>query len=290
MATLLLLGCACGLRAARGAAAAEFDRVVPVTPGTRLDLRLFGGGVVVRTWNRDAVRVRATHFTTDAIDVTTANGAVVVRAHAEVGPPHAIDVTVEVPRWMPLVIAGTYIDIAVTGSRASVSAETVRGDVRVTGGVGRISLKSLKGVVVLEGAEGNASLTSVNDAIHVNRLVGDLVATTVNGSVSLDRVESRSIDVGTVDGDIRWNGTTAAAGHYQFATHGGDIDVTLAGRADAAVSVRPFDGQFRTTYPVKVPGGSAGNKPFGFVLGPGSARLELETFRGTISLRRADGG
>jgi DUF4097 and DUF4098 domain-containing protein YvlB len=285
MAAIFLFGCAIAALTARAAGAAEFERTVPVVPGTRLDVRLYGGEVVVRAWDRDAVRIRATHFATDAIDVRNADGVVTVRARAEVGRPHAIDLTIDIPSAMPLAIAGTYVEISVTGSRASVSADTVRGDVRVHGGRGRIALKSLEGEVVLEGAEGSASLTAVNNSLRVTGLVGDLVASTVNGSVELERIDSTSVEVGTVGGDISWTGPVAGAGHYRFATHAGDIDITLAGPADAAVSVRPLDGQFRTTYPITVPAGTARSKRFTLVLGSGAARIDLETFRGTISLR-----
>jgi hypothetical protein len=77
----------------------------------------------------------------------------------------------------------------------------------------------------------------------------------------------------------------ADRGRYLFATHNGDIDITLPGRDDATVSVRAFDGQFRSSLPVKLPDEGARRRRFSFVLGSGAARLDLETFRGTISLR-----
>jgi hypothetical protein len=51
------------------------------------------------------------------------------------------------------------------------------------------------------------------------------------------------------------------------------------------VSVRAFEGEFQSVFAVDMTKGSRG-KRFTFVLGSGSARLDVETFRGTISLRR----
>lgn len=305
--TLVLLACACLVVHARPAAAAEYDRSFAVQAGMQLAVRLFGGEIVVRAWDRDFVRVRATHFATDSIDVRTNGRTMSVRARATVGRPHAIDLTIDAPSWMPLAVAGTYVDVSISGARASVSAETVRGDVRVRGGLGTISLKSIEGQVVLEDAAGSASLSAVSNGIRVRRLDGDLVAVTVNGSVTLEDVRSRSVDVGTVGGDVSWKGPLAAAGRYQFATHGGDIDVSLGVDANATVAVRMFDGHFRSAYPVQpMPAASGaavpsaarnvasdgvssvrktGKSRFTFVLGSGAAHLDLETFRGTISLR-----
>lgn len=287
LALALLLSWACALLAVVPASAAEFERSVPVGRGGRLDVRLFGGEVVVQSWDRDVVRLRATHFATDRIDVRTEGGAVTVRARSRVGTSHAIDVRIDVPAWLPVSIAGTYLDIAVTGTRAPVVAETVRGDVRVSGGTGSVSLKSIEGEVVLEGAQGRAVLTAVNNDIRVNGLSGDLAADTVNGSVKMEGVRSRSVDVGTVGGDITWIGALADGGHYQFATHAGDIDVTLEAQPNAAVSVRSFEGHFRSTYPAAL-AGSPPRKRFRFMLGSGAATLDLETFLGTISLRRPE--
>jgi hypothetical protein len=286
LAAVLLAAASCVLLTPVGAAGEEFDRSFQVPSGARLDVRLFGGEVVVRGWERDRVRVRATHFKTDTVDARLAGGVVTVRARASAGPPHAIDVTIDVPTWMPLTIAGTYVDISVTGSRASVSAETVRGDVRVRGGAGTITLKSIEGEVTLDAASGRATLTAVNNGIRVAGFGGELQATTVNGNVTLEGVRSSSVDVGTVGGDIRWSGAIPPSARYAFATHTGDIDVSLGPQPSTAVAVRAFDGQFRSAYPVKLPREDDRKKRFAFVLGAGSARLELETFRGTISLRQ----
>lgn len=282
----LLLCCACILLGPASGLAAEFDRTVPAARGARLDVRLFAGEVEVRAWDRDVVRVRATHFATDQVTLRSSGGIVAVRTRSRAGSPHAIDLVIDAPSWMPMSIAGTYVDISASGSRAGISAETVRGDVRVRGGAGRLTLKSIEGEVVLEGAEGQVALTGVNNGIRVSGLVGDLVAETVNGDVRLENIVSRSVEVGTDGGDISWTGPVAAGGHYRFASHGGDIDLTLDPMAGASVSVRAFEGEFRCTFPANLPERRPG-KRFRFVLGSGAAALDLETFRGTITLRPA---
>jgi DUF4097 and DUF4098 domain-containing protein YvlB len=178
------------------------------------------------------------------------------------------------------------VDVTVNGVRSSITAATVRGDIRVKGGSGSVTLKSLEGDVLLEDAEGRATLTAVNNEIRVNGLSGDLLAETVNGSVRLQGVRARSVSVGTVGGDIAWSGPLEDAARCQFATHAGDIDVTLDARPNATVAVRAFEGAFNSSYAAPRPPDGAQSKRFRFVLGSGAAQLELETFRGTISLRR----
>jgi hypothetical protein len=283
---VLLLCGGLSLPIAARAAAEQYDHSIPVRPGATLDVRLFGGEVVVRGWNRDVVRVRATHFSTDAIDVQVDGQQVNVRARAGRGAPHAIDLDIDVPVWMGLSVAGTYVDVSVTGTHGSVLAHTVRGDVRVKGGRGAISLRSIEGEVVLEDAEGRADLSAMNNGIRVTGLNGDLFAETVNGNVTLRRIQSMSVVVGTVGGDVAWDGPMARDGRYQFATHDGDIDVALGDRDDVTVSVRAFEGAVHSAFTLKETNPHGQGKQLSAVLGSGATHLELETYRGTVSLRR----
>lgn len=268
--------------------AEQFDRTVPVVRGTRFDLRLFGGQITVRAWDKDAVRVRATHFRTDTVELRHEGLAVVVRARARLGTPHAIDFTIDLPEWMAVKLAGTYLDISVEGTRAEVVAQTVRGDVRVKGGAGTVSLSSVEGEVVLEGARARAELSSSNNGIRVSAFEGNLLAQTVSGSVKLRAVAASRMDVSTVSGDISWDGTMKPDGRVQLATHEGDVDVSLAETANATLFVRAFEGHLQSTFPVEWPDQAARRRGFSLTFGAGAARIELETFRGTVSLRRPE--
>lgn len=280
-AALLIAFTLCG----PAANAAEFEKIVPASPGTRLDVRLFGGEIAVRGWDRHEVRIRASHFATDVIDVGTEEHTIAVRARARKGKPHAIDFRIEVPAWMPVSIAGTYLDISVEGTTAGVSARTVRGDVRVAGGAGEITLGSTEGEVVLDGGRGRASLESVNNGVRVTGFDGELVAESVSGTVKLQSVASASVAASSVSGDISWEGALRDGGRYQLATHSGDLDMTLPANANTTLAIRSFEGHVHSLLAEKLPDLPDRRKRFTLKLGTGSAQAELETFTGTISLR-----
>jgi hypothetical protein len=267
--------------------AAEFERTLPASPGTSLDVRLFGGEVAVRAWNKDEVRVRATHFSTDEIQVAEGDGAITVRARATTGKPHGIDFEINVPAWMAVSTAGSYLDISVEGTEADVTARTVRGDVRVSGGAGKIVLASVEGEVSLEGSRGDASVESANNGVRVSGLAGNLLAETVSGYVRLSGVSGKSVVVSSVSGEILWEGPLAKGGTYELATHSGDLDVALPAGTDASVSVRSFEGHINSSLAVPLPDLPSRRKRFTLKLGQGSgSTMELESFTGTISLRQ----
>jgi hypothetical protein len=231
------------------------------------------------------VRVRATHFASDVVELQSGDGVVRLGGRSRQGAPHGIDFTIDVPVWMAVDVAGTYLDVTVTGTKGPVSAETVRGDIRVNGGAGALALKSIDGDVVLDDGEGDATLNSASGTICVTGLRGSLLVDTVSGAVKLVRLASASVEVTTVGGDVSWDGSMAPAARYRFATHGGDIDTVLVPQANVTVGIRPFGGRVRALPLIALPDGASRAKRFTLVLGTGAARLDLETFSGTISLR-----
>jgi DUF4097 and DUF4098 domain-containing protein YvlB len=266
--------------------AAEFNRTLPVAPGMRLDVRVFGGEVVVRAWERNEVRVRASHFSSDEIELQADGRAVQVRARTRAGAPHGIDLDIDVPSWMAIGVAGPYVDVVVNGIRADVTVETVRGDIRVQGGDGTIALSTIEGQVVLENARGHARLRAANDGIRVTGFEGALNAETVNGSVRLRQVAAPDVDVSTMGGDILWEGPLSVDGRYQLVTHSGDIDVTVSSSTSATIIVHAPDGHVHSQFPQ--PLRADPDHRATLVLGSGRSQLGLESFNGIISLRPSE--
>jgi hypothetical protein len=264
----------------------QTDTTVAVERGTRLEISRLGGDVTVETWERNAVRVRGEHGSTEYIEVRTAGGAVTVAARGRRGGRgHIVDYALTVPTWMDLNLTGTYGDITVNGAGARVVAETVEGDVLVTGGRGLVSLKSIEGDIDLEGASGEINLYAVDGAIRARNLDGRVTAETVDGDIVLSSVQSSDVTATTVDGDVEYDGALRDDGRYRFITHDGDLVVSVPERVNATVSVATFSGTFESDFPVTLREARRGRR-FSFVLGSGSARVELESFEGTIRLLR----
>ena len=123
------------------------DQTVDVVKGTRLVLNNNAGEVIVRTWDRDQVRVQATHSDREKIDVQTAEMTLRMRARAARGPSSLVDYQITVPRWMPVNLSGTYLETTIEGTAAEVTVETVHGNVKVVGGSGNVVVRSVEGTI-----------------------------------------------------------------------------------------------------------------------------------------------
>lgn len=261
------------------------DTTFTVPAETRLVIENFAGEVAVGTWSRNAIRIEADHSSRAIIEIERDGSTVNVEPRGRRGAPSSVSFRITVPAATALEISGVYLDVSVAGVKSDVAVETVRGDVHLSGGAGHISLQSVEGEVVLEGGRGRAELSSVNAGVTVKRHDGELAAETVNGEIILEDIRGVTVEASTVNGDVLYDGEMRAGGRYSFSTHNGDITVGLPEEPSVSVSVATFSGEFESSFPVKVTS-SHRHKRMRFMLGSGSAELDLESFQGSIRLER----
>jgi DUF4097 and DUF4098 domain-containing protein YvlB len=266
------------------AVAPASDTTFTVQRGERLELSVQNGDITVRAWNRNAVEVRTS--TSGETSVRRRGGVIELDTDTR-RPSDDVDYESTVPAWMDLTLEGMNTDIRVTGSDAAISAQTVEGDIDVTGGSGVVTLQSVDGSVSLTHSKGKITLGSVNSDVTVDGATGQLSVETVNGEIKLRNVDSDDVDVSTVNGDVTYDGPIRTRGRYHFVTHNGDVTMSIQEGADAVVGVSTYSGDFESEFPVTTRGTQ--QKRFTFTLGSGSARIELETFQGTIHLVRPTG-
>jgi DUF4097 and DUF4098 domain-containing protein YvlB len=291
--TTIALACALTAQAQppaepRQTRAPQTDQTVSVSRGARLAIDNYAGEVVIRVWDKDAVRVQARHNSRTKVDIHADANAVTVGTATAVKSSGSIDYDITVPAWMPLKIEGHYDFVTVEGVQSEISVTTVRGDI-VLKNIGSVIAKTIEGAIEVDGARGKTALSSVNEDIKIAGVSGDLSADTTNGSIALARIESTNVEVATVNGDITYEGQLPAKAHLSFSTHGGDITLTVPDSANATFNVRTYSGEFGASVPVKGPDASSvrRGKRVTYTLGNGSAEVELESFGGDIRLRRA---
>ena len=107
-----------------------------------------------------------------------------------------------------------------------------------------------------------------------------------NGSIILDRIDSGNVDLYTVNGNISYDGADQGQGALPpDDAQRADRDAG-ADKANVTLTVRTYNGGFRSTFPLKLRRSEPRKKRFTVTLGNGSAHVELESFGGTIALRR----
>jgi DUF4097 and DUF4098 domain-containing protein YvlB len=290
---MVLAGLVLAVTLAQGAAShqapPETDETVPAPPRGRLTINNFAGEVNIHTWAKDTIHVVARHQSHTKVNIKPTAAGVAISASGLRGPQGSVDYDITAPGWMPIKVDGQFNFVTVDGAQAEVSAESVRGDIVIKGGTGFITAKSIEGEIVVEGARGKVSASSINEGIKISDTSGEITADSVNGAITMTRMDSKNVEASTVNGDITYEGTLPDGGHYNFATHNGDLLLAVPETANATFTVRTYNGEFRSDLALE--GGSPEQmkrgKRVSLTLGTGSADVNLESFGGEIRIRKA---
>src|SRR6266487_1267738 len=263
----------------------QTDTTFAVPAGASLSVNNFGGGITIHGWSENRVKVHAEQGRRGRVEVSLVGNTVVIKASSREGAPSVIDFDITVPQSMGLTLSGTYADINVDGMQGSISAETVNGEVNVRGGKGNITLHSIQGSVTLADASGRIEVNSVNENIELTNVSGEIKVETTNGEIMLTGIQSASVDAGTINGDVLYQGTVTDGGSYSFGSHNGDITVSIPERANVTITAATANGDIDASFPLPMTS-TTGKHRKTFKIGSGSARMELESFQGDIEMRR----
>ena len=268
-----------------GAPQRQTDTTIAVPAGASLSVNNFGGGITVHGWTENRVKVHGETGRRGRVEVSMVGNTVVVKTGSREGAPSVIDLDISVPQSMGLTLNGTYADITVDGVQGAISAETVNGEINVRGGKGIVTLHSIQGGVTLADASGRIEVNSVNENVELSNVSGEIKVETTNGEVMLTGIQSSSVDAGTINGDVTYDGTVNDGGSYSFGSHNGDISVSIPERANVTITAATANGDIDASFPLPMTG-STGKHRKTFKIGSGSARMELESFQGDIEMRR----
>jgi hypothetical protein len=268
--------------------APKTDETIPVQKGSRLSINNFAGEVIIHTWDKDSVHVVARHQSRTKVILRPGSAGLSISATGTMGPQGSVDYDITAPAWMPIKVEGTYNFVTMEGVQGEVFANTMRGDIVIKGGTGTITAKSVEGEVQVEGARGKVNVSSVNEKIRITDSAGEITAESINGAITMTGIDSKSVDASTVNGTIIYEGKLVDGGRYSFGTHNGDLLLGVPENVNATFTIRTYQGSFSTDLPL--PNVSRADIQRGrrvvTTLGNGSADVSLETFGGSIRVRR----
>jgi len=262
----------------------DTDTTIAVSRGTRLKVHTQGGEIAVTAWDRDQLRIEASHSPRSYVDVESRGSILELATRSRRGLPGIVDYRLTVPSWMALDLGGMYAEISVKGTKAGIKAETLEGDIVVDGGADVVSLSTVNGRVELTGASGRISVNAISDDIEVTNVDGDILLESVSGDIDVRRSNARSLDVQTVSGDIVFEGQIASGGSYTLSTHSGDVTVAIPEGANATLSVASAGGNVSSSFAARAD--RVGRRRQTFRLGNGGANIDIETFNGDVDLLR----
>ncbi len=263
----------------------QTDTTVAVTQGTRLHVKNVGGDIVVRAWDRNQVRIQASHSRRTSVVVERGGAVLSIESRASRGPSNMVDYQLTVPTWMALELGGMYAVVDIDGVRAPITVETLEGDVTVKGGAEQVKVTSVQGRISVQGATGRIEVNSVSEDVEIADVQGDVVVEGVSGDIMLRRVQARTVEIETVSGELVFDGRIVDGGRYSLLTHSGDITLSIAENTNATLNTAIGSGDVRATFALPTTD-RPGRRRQSFRFGSGCATIEAETFSGDVRLIR----
>jgi hypothetical protein len=267
-----------------GATLPPGDTIVELRRGDRVVVDNLTGDISVQGWDRDVMEVHG-EDRADVLAVRRSGREVrIVRGDVR-GRRRSVDAVIRVPSWVDLRIGGLSLDVSVRGVDGAVEIGNVSGEIRIVDSDGPVDARSIDGEILVEDVRAGVSASAQSDDVTLRRVRGAVDVHSGSGDILLLDIESESVRAETQDGDIEFRGDIADGGMYGFYVHDGDAVIAVPSSMNARVSVSTFDGEFESEFPVRVERFTSGRE-FEFVLGDGSARLQIDVFDGEIRLVR----
>jgi len=265
-------------------AQSTMDSTFAVGRGARLSVQNISGRVEVRSWNRAQIRVLA-EYEQARVEFDANPNQVTVRTVTRRGNSE-VDYRISVPAGTAVEINGISVDTDISGVCGSLNVNTVSGDVQLSCLEGEGQIQTVSGDVTVTDARGALEINATSGEIDVRGARSSVTAHSVSGDVSLADVSGNDVDVETVSGDVQYAGRILDNGRYRLAAHSGDVTLHVTGSFNATVSVSTFSGDFASDFPIELQPGARVSREWEFRQGSGSARVRLNSFSGTINLRR----
>ena len=187
----------------------------------------------------------------------------------------------------PLVIDGgiSALRLARVGA---VAASTRRGNIYVEQASGQVSLVTANGDIQVRHAAGDVGVVSIGGDINISCARGRVVVNNTTGAITLSNI-SGDADATSFNGAIRFIGAIREGGRYRLTSTSGAVEMTLpANTAGFTLMLSSYTGVgTRTDFPLTAINSSESNRRTTGRHGNGRAQITLDTFNGSVHLRRA---
>jgi len=267
--------------------AQTMDSTFSVGRNARLNVQSMSGTVEIRSWNRSQIRVQA-EYDRARVEFDANPNQVTVRTVNRRGNSE-VDYKINVPVGTAVAISGISVDSDISGVCGAVTISTTSGDVMLQCLDGDGQIQTISGDVTVTDARSALEINATNGDVAVRGARGPVTVHNTSGDVSLSDISGNDVDIETVSGDLDYSGRILDSGRYRLSAHSGDVTLHVSGSLNATVSVSTFSGDFASDFPIELQPGSHVSREWEFRQGSGSARVRLNSFSGTINLRRGTG-
>ncbi len=278
--------------AASAVADSEVERRVPARPDGLVTVSNVSGSVTVTGWNRNEVEVIGDLGRGVEELVIDSSGRVTDIEVELRGRSHGWDgnarLEIRVPEGSSLDIEVVSAEVEVTNVHGDVTIESVSGSIEIESSSKAVDLESVSGSIEVEGEFERLDAESVSGRVQVRGTAQEVDLSTVSGELELRVDGIRRGDLSTVSGSIELVGDLDSRAEIEAESHSGSIELQLPSSTSARFRVATHSGRINNELgpPAERTSRYAPGRRLEFELGKGDGRITIDTFSGSVSLRR----
>lgn len=253
------------------------------------------GSIEVIGWDKNEISVEGTlgesveRLEFDVDDDRTEIEVVIPRRNHQRVRHVASHLIVHVPKASTVEVESISAPITVSEVVGDeIQVETISGAVRITGCQGDIEAESISGSVTVTGNPDDVQVSSVTGSISVEGVQRRLEAETVSGSLVVEAGTLSRCQLETVSGSLRFNGGIEEDGRLEVECFSGAVVLNFTNDVFGKYTINTFSGSIDCDYCPKPDSVSkfTREKELRFKHGDGNARVSIETFSGSVTIRR----
>ena len=274
-----------------------------VERGSRVVVRNEFGGISIVGWDRDTVQAVATNLNSSEVvpvsfsDESSENKRILTVSIVGSGRSagRKINLEVRLPRSVelePIYIGSN--DISITDFEGGVSLRTDNGNISVrrvgSPGGGLVDVTTGNGNVYLSDINGDVRIVSISSKIDIQCVKGDVAARDTSGQTAISNVGG-DLELNTSSGHADFTGAIRSEGRYRLKTLSGALSMFIPDKVGFTAVLSSYRGHIDTDFQFpnasQTPPSGKNQRVIGRY-GDGSGRIELDSFDGSIRLRKID--
>jgi DUF4097 and DUF4098 domain-containing protein YvlB len=283
------------LSLAAGAPAAWAETInesAAVHPHGEVEISNIAGRIDVLGWDQDRIEVTGTLGAgAERLEFRTRDRHTLIKVEhpsgaRQVGPS---ELRVRMPVGSRLVVAGVSADVTVRDLQGAQRIHSVSGNIDTVMSGEDVQIQTVSGRVQLDGggAPGMLTITTVSGDAELRNVAGELVLQTVSGDLEIDGPGLERARIRTTNGSARLQSTPLPDARIEMEAVNGSLTLLLGPEPDAEFTLATFNGRIDNAIgpePARTSRFAPGMQ-LRFTSGNGSARVNMETFNGSIILR-----
>ncbi|MFQ5744037.1 MAG: DUF4097 domain-containing protein [Acidobacteriota bacterium] len=274
------------------------DERRPASADAEIEIYNLAGSLRIVGWDRHEVRVTGTlgkgteelEFDGDEDDIDVRVVVPRRRGGQWDSDLYGSDLEIHVPSGSSLDVETLSASIDISGISGALSLESVSGAVDVSGGSDEIDVETTSGKIGVRTSSSTVELDlkSVSGLVVVRMAGGEISASTVSGNIEVIAEDPREAECESVSGNIRFEGDFSSRGSYQLDNFSGNVEVLVSADASARFEISSFSGGIENDFghePRRTERYTP-EKELEFSLGSGASHVSVETFSGSVEIRK----